>query len=135
MLLENYYLPGDLENQIGAFIEHYNHERYHESLSNVTPADAYFGRTTAIIERRKRIKNLTIKNRRLNHQRKPLNINQGEPDPPLNQAINWPKDLDDGQRDRRPSPSPRPAEQRHYASRCPPSPWTYCLSFTQRKPI
>jgi putative transposase len=69
VLLENYYLPGDLENQIGAFIEHYNHERYHESLGNVTPADAYFGRATAIIERRKRIKELTIKNRRLNHQR------------------------------------------------------------------
>ena len=69
VLLENYYLPGDLENQIGAFIEHYNHERYHESIGNVTPADAYFGRATAIIERRKRIKELTIKNRRLNHQR------------------------------------------------------------------
>ena len=69
VLLENYYLPGDLENQIGAFIEHYNHERYHESLGNVTPADAYFGRATAIIERRKRIKELTIKNRHLNHQR------------------------------------------------------------------
>jgi len=24
-LLENYYLPGDLEAQIEAFIEHYNH--------------------------------------------------------------------------------------------------------------
>jgi len=69
VLLETYYLPGDLENQIGAFIEHYNHERYHESLGNVTPADAYFGRATAIIERRKRIKELTIKNCRLNHQR------------------------------------------------------------------
>jgi len=69
VLLENYYLPGDLENQIGAFIEHYNHERYHESIGNVTPADAYFGRATAIIERRKRIKELTIKSRRLNHQR------------------------------------------------------------------
>lgn len=69
VLLENYYMPGDLEAQIGAFIEHYNHERYHESLGNVTPADAYFGRATAIIERRKRIKELTIKNRRLNHQR------------------------------------------------------------------
>ena len=69
VLLENYYLPGNLEAQIGAFIEHYNHERYHESLGNVTPADAYFGRATPIIERRKRIKELTIKNRRLNHQR------------------------------------------------------------------
>ena len=69
ILLKNYFLPGDLENQIGAFIEHYNHERAHESLGNVTPADAYFGRATAIIERRKQIKELTIKNRRLNHQR------------------------------------------------------------------
>ena len=69
ILLENYYLPGDLENQIGAFVEHYNNHRYHESLNNVTPADAYFGRDTAIIERRKKIKKLTIQNRRLNHQR------------------------------------------------------------------
>ena len=67
--LENYYLPGDLENQVGAFVVHYNNHRYHESLNNVTPADAYYGRATAIIERRKKIKKLTIKNRRLNHQR------------------------------------------------------------------
>ncbi|MEL0020193.1 MAG: FixH family protein, partial [Rickettsiales bacterium] len=25
------------------------------------------------------------------------NIHQGEPDPPLNQTINWPKNFDDGQ--------------------------------------
>ena len=67
ILLENYYLPGDLENQIGAFVEHYNNHRYHESLGNVTPADVYFGRDTAIIERRKKIKKLTIQNRRLLH--------------------------------------------------------------------
>ncbi len=69
ILLENNYLPGDLENQIGAFVDHYNNDRYHESIDNVTPADAYFGRHTAIIERRKKIKKLTIQNRRLNHQR------------------------------------------------------------------
>ena len=57
ILLENYYLPGDLENQISAFVDHYNNQRYHESIGNVTPADAYFGRHTAIIEKRKRIKN------------------------------------------------------------------------------
>jgi transposase InsO family protein len=27
VLLENYFLPGDLERQIDAFIEHYNHRR------------------------------------------------------------------------------------------------------------
>ena len=69
VLLENYYLPGDLEMQIGAFVDHYNNHRYHESLANVTPADTYFGRDTAIIERRKMIKKLTIQKRRLNHQR------------------------------------------------------------------
>jgi putative transposase len=29
ILLENYYLPGDLEAQIGTFVAHYNHLRYH----------------------------------------------------------------------------------------------------------
>jgi putative transposase len=38
-LLENYYLPGDLEARIDAFVDHYNHRRYHESLDNLTPAD------------------------------------------------------------------------------------------------
>ena len=69
ILLENYYLPGDLENQISAFVDRSNNQRYHESIGNVTPADAYFGRHTAIIEKRKKIKKLTTQNRRLNHQR------------------------------------------------------------------
>ena len=56
VLLENYFLPGDLENQIKTFVEHYNHHRYHESLDNVTPADAYFGRAEAIIKQRERTK-------------------------------------------------------------------------------
>ena len=68
VLLENYYLPGDLEASIGAFVEHYNHRRYHESLGNLTPADVYFGRDHAIIERRRKIKEMTIRKRRLAHQ-------------------------------------------------------------------
>jgi transposase InsO family protein len=43
ILLENYYLPGDLTAKIGAFVDHYNHRRYHESLNNLTPADVYSG--------------------------------------------------------------------------------------------
>ena len=70
VLLENYYLPVDLELQIGAFVEYYNHQRYHESLNNVTPADVYFGRDKAIIRERNRIKKQTIQNRRLQHQRR-----------------------------------------------------------------
>jgi Integrase core domain len=40
ILLENYFLPGDLERQIEALVEHYNHQRYHESRNTVIPADA-----------------------------------------------------------------------------------------------
>jgi putative transposase len=69
ILLENYFLPGDLEAQIEAFIEHYNHQRYHESLNNVTPADAYFGRAETIIKQRERIKRQTIEQRRLQHRK------------------------------------------------------------------
>ena len=56
ILLKNYFLPGDLEAQISAFVDHYNHRRYHEILNNLTPADAYLGRGAAILERRKFIK-------------------------------------------------------------------------------
>ena len=69
VLLENYYLPGDLEAGVGAFVEHYNHRRYHESLGNLTPTDVYFGQHHAIIERRRKIKELTIQKRRLAHHR------------------------------------------------------------------
>lgn len=34
--LETYYLPGDLERQVGAFVDYYNNRRHHESLNNVT---------------------------------------------------------------------------------------------------
>jgi len=69
VLLENYYLPGDLEQQIGTFVEHYNDQRYHESLDNVTPADVYFGRDKDILRERENIKKQTIQYRRLQHQK------------------------------------------------------------------
>jgi hypothetical protein len=70
ILLENYFLPCDLEAQIETFVEHYNHRRYHESLKNVTPADAYFGRASDIIKQRERIKRQTIEHRRLQHRKR-----------------------------------------------------------------
>ena len=69
ILLDNYYLPGDLEQQIGVFVDHYNNHRYHESLNNVTPADVYFGRDKDILREREKIKKQTIQYRRLQHQR------------------------------------------------------------------
>jgi transposase InsO family protein len=69
ILLENYYLPGDLEAQIEAFVADYNHHRYHESIDNLTPADVYFGRGQTILLQRERIKRQTITQRRLQHQR------------------------------------------------------------------
>ena len=68
ILLENYFLPGDLEAQIEAFVDHYNHQRYHESINNVTPADVYFGRDKAILKQRERIKRKTLEARRLHHR-------------------------------------------------------------------
>ncbi|MGA7580783.1 MAG: IS3 family transposase [Pseudolabrys sp.] len=68
ILLENYYLPGDLEAKIGDFVANYNHLRYHESIANLTPADVYFGRGQTILLQRERIKRETIKTRRLHHR-------------------------------------------------------------------
>ena len=69
ILLENYYFPSDLKAQIGAFVDHYNHHRYHESLGNLTPADVYFGRGQTILLQRERIKRQTIETRRLQHRK------------------------------------------------------------------
>ena len=65
ILLENHYMPGALQAALGDFVNHYNHRRVHESIGNVTPADAYFGRAPAILAQRRKIKNLTIRQRRL----------------------------------------------------------------------
>src|SRR5688572_18512954 len=67
LLLENYYLPGDLERAIADFVDHYNHRRHHESLDNLTPANVYFGRGPRILQRREEIKRKTIEQRRRLH--------------------------------------------------------------------
>ena len=67
--LENYYFPWELENAIAEWVAHYNHERYHESLDNVTPADVYNGRRNDILDRRSMIKSRTLMQRKVQNLR------------------------------------------------------------------
>ena len=69
ILLENYFFPVELEAQIEAFVDHYNHQRYHESIQNLTPADVYFGRGQTILKQRERIKLKTMETRRLQYRK------------------------------------------------------------------
>jgi len=64
LLLENYYSPDELADQIDLFIEYYNHQRYHEALNNLTPVDVYYGNAREIMTRRERIRKNTIRQRR-----------------------------------------------------------------------
>ena len=59
-----FFSPSELEDQIRVFVNYYNHNRYHEGLENVTPADMYYGRDREILERRKQIKQKTMLLRR-----------------------------------------------------------------------
>jgi len=58
-----------LPDELDAFVDHYNHQRYHESINNVTLAYVYFGRDKAILREREKIKKRTIQQRRLQHQK------------------------------------------------------------------
>jgi transposase InsO family protein len=69
IVLENYFFPADLEAQIEAFVDHYNHRRYHEGINNLPPADVYFGRGHVILQQRERIKRKTMKARHLKYRK------------------------------------------------------------------
>jgi len=62
--LQHYYLPGELEKEIGRFVEYYNNHRYHEALDNLTPANVYFGQNREKLTLRDKIKRETMKLRR-----------------------------------------------------------------------
>jgi hypothetical protein len=67
ILLENYFLPGDLEAHVAAFVGHYNHQRYQDSLKNLTPSAVYTARGQTILLEREKTKRRTMKLRRLQH--------------------------------------------------------------------
>jgi len=67
VLLRNYYYPWELEQAIAAFVEYYNHQRYHEALDNLVPADVYFGREKEVLSKREQIKEMTFSERRAHH--------------------------------------------------------------------
>jgi len=60
ILLDHYYSPSELEDQIRIFVDYYNQDRYHEALKKVTPADVYYGRDLEVLERRGQIKQKTM---------------------------------------------------------------------------
>ena len=59
----------------GKFVEYYNHERYHESLDNLTPADVFYGRGQKVLNKREKIKIQTMALRKQMHYRNPLQHN------------------------------------------------------------
>lgn len=49
ILLDSYYSPEELIDQISQWVTYYNNHRYHVEIDNVTPADKYFGRDKKVL--------------------------------------------------------------------------------------
>ena len=64
ILLEHYFLPGELEREIGEFVTHYNTRRFHESLKNLTPEEVWLSKGPAILDRRRTIKEHPLRRRK-----------------------------------------------------------------------
>lgn len=62
--LNNYYLPRELETQIGFLINYYNNECGLKSLNNLTPAGRYFGKDQALLKQRQIAKERTLSMRK-----------------------------------------------------------------------
>ena len=62
--LNTFFFPWELDQALADFVAYYNHERYHESLNNLTPADVYFGRQAEVLTQRQIIKQRTLLERR-----------------------------------------------------------------------
>ena len=53
-----------MEDRIRQFAAYQNHERYHESRNNLTPADVFYGRGQSILDEKEKIKRRTLALRR-----------------------------------------------------------------------
>jgi Integrase core domain len=97
ILLENYYLPGDLEAQIDAFVAYYNHRRYHQSIDNLTRPTSTSGAVKPSCWKEKGSNARSSKTVGCFTTNKPRNINHDAPDSLLVQAASCLKIPDDGQ--------------------------------------
>ena len=70
LLQDNYYSSENLEKEISRWVQHYNNERYHESINNLTPSDVYFGRAEQRLHERASIKKKNKERRRIYQQEK-----------------------------------------------------------------
>jgi hypothetical protein len=78
-----------LRQSISAFVDHYNRERYHEALANVTLAHVHYGRRESILTRRKKPQIRALAARRLRYRRtvgKDGNMEAGTPEVYLNSS-------------------------------------------------
>jgi len=64
ILLDHYSSPSELTERIREWVDYYNHQRYHEAIDNVTPADKFYGRDDLVLERREKVRRETMKVRR-----------------------------------------------------------------------
>jgi putative transposase len=61
--------PDEARRFFELFVSYYNHDRYHESIGNVTPADVYYGKRDEILGKRGELKEQTMIRRRARNQR------------------------------------------------------------------
>jgi len=54
-----YTSPAELQEALDGFRQWYNEQHYHEGIGNLHPADVYFGRSEAILEQRKQLRQKT----------------------------------------------------------------------------
>jgi len=59
---------------VGGEVDFYNNKRYHESLTNVNPADVYFGRGQEVLARREIIKQRALLKRKLDFELKKTDL-------------------------------------------------------------